>query len=74
MKTNVSIFYNVIMAAILDFQNGGHYKSYFSHISGSKPSNLLILVSNHTFSETVNPLRALLMSLTDLVTSAILHF
>jgi hypothetical protein len=29
MKTNVSIFFNVIMAAILDFKNGGHYKSYF---------------------------------------------
>jgi hypothetical protein len=34
----------------------------------------MILVSNHTFSETGNQLRALLMSLTYLVTSAILKF
>jgi hypothetical protein len=29
MKTNGSILFNVIMAVILEFQNGGHCKLYF---------------------------------------------
>jgi hypothetical protein len=50
---------NVSMVAILYFKMAA-IENRILHISGSKSPNLLILVSNPTFSGTRNPLRALL--------------
>jgi hypothetical protein len=47
---------------------------FFLRITGSKPQNLLHLVSNPKFAETMNPLRELLIILADLVLAAIFNF
>jgi hypothetical protein len=59
-------FVNVCMADILYFKMAA-IENKMLNIYGFKPPNLLILVSNSTFSWTRNPLRVLLIILAGLV-------
>ena len=61
LKSNVYIFSKHSMAAILHFQNGDYILLTFCNISASKHLRLLILVSKHTFSQTMNLMGQLIM-------------
>jgi hypothetical protein len=62
------------IAAILNFKMAASERLICLYISGSKPPHLLNLVSNKTYSWTRNPLRALLIIMSDSVLEAIFNF
>jgi hypothetical protein len=74
LRAVLILFANLVKTAILNVNMSAIEKQFVLHISGSKPPNLLNLVSNPTSSGTWNPLRALLIILADLVLAATFNF